>query len=204
MSKSKFDNFYFKKSISELTEKLLTHRITGSTMDKEWYEALIQHFSKRELTDEQKKMIEHILSTDLETLKNEKLLELSKVEKDSATQISKNYDKYAISSICDWCKGEINKKAIICPHCGKSPKNIDVLKKKVMRCVINGVGWVVSYFIILLIISDLMKDGNLSRERGSIIIIILSPVMVVLLVLEIIKLYRNRKKLDNLLKEYEE
>jgi len=73
MSTNKFDTFYTKKSIAELIEKLQLHRITGKTMDEKWYEALIVHFPKRELTDEQSKTIEHILNTDPEILKQENL-----------------------------------------------------------------------------------------------------------------------------------
>ena len=57
MSRNKFDDFYFKKSISELIEKLRSHRITGNTMDNEWYEALKTHLKvRRELSENERKI----------------------------------------------------------------------------------------------------------------------------------------------------
>jgi uncharacterized membrane protein (GlpM family) len=48
-------------------------------MDKEWYEALIKHLTARDITDEERKIVDHILSDDivqikeLETLNNQQI-----------------------------------------------------------------------------------------------------------------------------------
>jgi hypothetical protein len=71
MEDNKFNKFYYKKSISELIKVLHSHRITGSTLDKEWYEALKIHLSERELDGNSRMVVEKILNTDPETLKKE-------------------------------------------------------------------------------------------------------------------------------------
>jgi hypothetical protein len=71
MENNKFNKFYSKKSVSDLIVQLRTHRITGSTLDKEWYEGLKKHLSERDITDEEKKIVDHILSANSEALKQE-------------------------------------------------------------------------------------------------------------------------------------
>jgi hypothetical protein len=66
---NKFDNFYSKKPVSELIHKLLDHKVHGLSMDPTWYDALIIHLSKRDMTDDQRKEIDHILTSDAATLK---------------------------------------------------------------------------------------------------------------------------------------
>jgi hypothetical protein len=86
MDNNKFDKFYSSKSVSELIIQLRTQRITaGTTIDKEWtkvqrkeffeavewYEGLKLHLSRRGLSAEARKMVDHILSSDPETLSKE-------------------------------------------------------------------------------------------------------------------------------------
>ncbi|MDP3644341.1 MAG: hypothetical protein Q8S54_14275 [Bacteroidota bacterium] len=85
MDNNKFDKFYSSKSVSELIIQLRTQRITGSTIDKEWtkvqrneffevmkwHEGLKSHLSRRVLSAEARKMVDHILSSDPETLRKE-------------------------------------------------------------------------------------------------------------------------------------
>jgi hypothetical protein len=86
MENNKFNKFYNKKSVSNLIDQIRSHRITGNTMDKDWYEALIKHLTERYITDEERKIVDHILSDDfdkikeLETLNNQKI-EFEKVQK---------------------------------------------------------------------------------------------------------------------------
>jgi hypothetical protein len=72
MENNKFNKFYSKKSIINLIEQIRSHRITGSTIDKDWYEALIKHLAERDITDEERKIVDHILSADPEILKQDK------------------------------------------------------------------------------------------------------------------------------------
>lgn len=65
---SKFDDFYSKQSVGELLEKLRLAKITPGTMDKAWYDALIIHLQERELTPDEKKILDRILSSDSESL----------------------------------------------------------------------------------------------------------------------------------------
>ena len=71
MENNKFNKFYSKKSVIDLIEQIRSHRITGNTMDKDWYEALIKHLSERDITAEERKIVDHILSADAEILKQE-------------------------------------------------------------------------------------------------------------------------------------
>lgn len=94
MYENKFDNFYSKKTISELIEKVLRHKTTGTSLDKEWYDALILHFSKRDLTDEQKRTIDHILTTESEILKNENILQQINQWNNNPSESTTINDKY--------------------------------------------------------------------------------------------------------------
>jgi hypothetical protein len=71
MEINKFNKVYSKKSVSDLLEQLLNHRITGSTLEKEWYEALKIHLTQREINQEERKIFEKILDSAPEVLKNE-------------------------------------------------------------------------------------------------------------------------------------
>lgn len=83
MENNKFNRFYSEKSVKELLGQLRSHRITGSTLDKQWYEGLKQHLYHREITEEERKVVEHILSTDPEILKTEE----SQVENLKTTEV---------------------------------------------------------------------------------------------------------------------
>ncbi len=95
MENNKFNKFYSKKSLKELLEQLRLHRITGSTLDKEWYEGLKQHLYERDMSEEERKIVEHILSTDPEILKTEEAQEANlKTTEISTPSISLGTDKY--------------------------------------------------------------------------------------------------------------
>ena len=66
---SKFDDFYSKKSVPELLEKLRTAKAAPGTIEKDWYDGLILHLNERQLSDEEKKIKEKILSSDPDALK---------------------------------------------------------------------------------------------------------------------------------------
>ena len=78
MGKNKFDDFYSKKSVSKLLEKLSAGRINPATIDKEWYDALIIHLNNRGLSEEEKNVMHRILTEDIETLKSDS----EKIEKE--------------------------------------------------------------------------------------------------------------------------
>jgi len=64
-------------------------------MDKEWYEGLIAHLSERELSDEARKIVDHILSTDPDTLSKEATKEQELTERETSTQsVSLTAEKY--------------------------------------------------------------------------------------------------------------
>ena len=76
MENNKFNKFYSKKSVIDLIEQIRSHRITGNkisynTMDKDEYEALIKHLSERDITDEERKILDYILSANPEILKQD-------------------------------------------------------------------------------------------------------------------------------------
>lgn len=87
MKNNKFNKFYSKKSVKELLGQLRSHRITGSTLDKEWYEGLKQNLYEREITAEERKIVEHILSADPEILKTEELQEANLKAKEISNQL---------------------------------------------------------------------------------------------------------------------
>jgi hypothetical protein len=68
---NKFDDFYSKKPVSELIEKLLDHKVHSQSMDPTWYDALIIHLSKRDMSNEQRTLMDHILNSDAATLRKE-------------------------------------------------------------------------------------------------------------------------------------
>jgi hypothetical protein len=71
MENNKFNKFYSKKSVRDLMKQLLSQRITGSTLDNEWYDALKIHLVQRELNQDERKIFEKILETEPEKLKQE-------------------------------------------------------------------------------------------------------------------------------------
>lgn len=71
MENNKYNKYYSKKAVSVLIGQIIYHRITGATIDKEWYEALKKHLSERNITDKERKIVGHILSADPEVLKQE-------------------------------------------------------------------------------------------------------------------------------------
>lgn len=77
MENNKFNRFYSTKSVHELLIQMRSHRITGSTLNREWYDALIKHLHEREITAEERMRLEHIMSADAETLRSEEALELN-------------------------------------------------------------------------------------------------------------------------------
>ena len=65
-NKFKFNKFYSKKPVSEVIEELRSLRITGSRLDKDWYEALKIHLSERDISTEERQTVNHILSEDFD------------------------------------------------------------------------------------------------------------------------------------------
>ena len=88
MENNKFNKFYSKKSVIDLIEQIRSHRITGSTIDKEWYEGLKKHLSERDITDEERKIVDHILSATSEVLKQDE--EQFAIEKERLKEIAFN------------------------------------------------------------------------------------------------------------------
>ena len=101
MENNKFNKFYSKKSVKELLGQLRSHRITGSTLDKEWYEGLKQHLYERDITEEERKIVDHILSAEPEILKTEEAQEPNlKATEISSQPIALGTNKYpALSTI---------------------------------------------------------------------------------------------------------
>jgi hypothetical protein len=69
MKNSKFNKFYSTKPVAELIEQLRDHRVNVKKLDKEWFEALIVHLSEREISTEERKTVNHILSDDFGPIK---------------------------------------------------------------------------------------------------------------------------------------
>lgn len=101
MENNKFNRFYSKKSVHDLIEQIRSHRITGSTIDKDWYEALIKHLTERNITDEERKIVDRILSANPEILKQEE--EQFAIEKERLKEIAfkssnSSLNKFGINS----------------------------------------------------------------------------------------------------------
>ena len=62
MKNSNFNTFYSTKPVAELIEQLWYHRIKDKKKQKEWFEALKVHLSEREMSTEDRKAVNHILS----------------------------------------------------------------------------------------------------------------------------------------------
>lgn len=71
MEDNKYNKFYAKKPVNELIEQLFSHKIERTRLAEDWYEALKIHLDERELSNEQKKMVNDIISTDPDTLKKD-------------------------------------------------------------------------------------------------------------------------------------
>lgn len=86
MENNKFNKFYSKKPVAELIKQIRDHRINGNRLDKEWFEALKVHLSEREISYEEKQIVNHLLSDEFDPIKELETLNNHKIE-------SKNVDK---------------------------------------------------------------------------------------------------------------
>jgi hypothetical protein len=64
MEWNKYNEFYYKKSFTELIDILRSHRVNIITLDKDWFEALLLHIKDRSLSEEEKEILSYTLSTD--------------------------------------------------------------------------------------------------------------------------------------------
>jgi hypothetical protein len=94
MENNRFNKFYSKKYVRDLIVELRTHRITGNTLDKEWYEGLKKHLSERDITYEERKIVDHILSATSEVLKQDE--EQFAIEKERLKEIAFNSSNSAL------------------------------------------------------------------------------------------------------------
>lgn len=124
MENNKFNRFYSKKLVAELLEQLLSHRITDSTLDKEWYEALKIHLSERELNEGSRKIFEKILHTDPKILKQEEYQIVIEINGQREAEIN--------SSNIGLKKSSINK-------AGQSLKNIVYTAITLIVCTVIGI-----------------------------------------------------------------
>lgn len=62
MEDNKYNKIYSKQSVSDLIIKLKNHRVTGNSLEKDWYEALISHLKERELSTSERESIDYILT----------------------------------------------------------------------------------------------------------------------------------------------
>ena len=101
MENNKFNKFYSKKSVVDLIEQIRSHRIKGNTMDKDWYEALIKHLSERDITDEERKKVDHILSANPEILKTDEeqfAIEMKRLKEIAINSSNISLKKYGINA----------------------------------------------------------------------------------------------------------
>lgn len=73
MSYNEYDAYYSQLPFEELINRLKSHLRTGNSLSKEWYDGLILHFEKRNLTDDQRIILQRALNgekepTDIATL----------------------------------------------------------------------------------------------------------------------------------------
>ena len=80
MENNKFNKFYSKKPVTELIEQLRAHRINGNRLDKDWFEALKVHLSERDISNEERQTVNHILSDDFDPIKEIESLNKQKIE----------------------------------------------------------------------------------------------------------------------------
>ena len=62
MEDNKYNKIYSKQSVSDLIIKLKNQRVTGNSLKKDWYEALISHLKERELSTSERESIDYILT----------------------------------------------------------------------------------------------------------------------------------------------
>lgn len=58
MSNNRYDDFYSRMTTEVLFEKLIAHKTGKTSLGEDWYRGLVSHLLTRELTDEQKKILE--------------------------------------------------------------------------------------------------------------------------------------------------
>ena len=89
MENNKFNKHYSKLSTSNLIDQLSSYINKGNILNDEWYEALKKHLSERDITEEERKIIDSILSSEYQTFKeDEKQIEIEKTLSNSEINTS--------------------------------------------------------------------------------------------------------------------
>lgn len=86
MEDNNYNRHYSKKPVGELIEQLRSHRISGTTLSQEWFEALKIHLNERELTADQRKLVDDILSADPKSMAEEE-------KRQMAIRVNENLDQ---------------------------------------------------------------------------------------------------------------
>ena len=95
MEDNKFNQEFSSESVSALIVQFRAYKTAGYSLKSKWAKAIIQHLSERELTEEERKLFDHILSSTPTTLRDESEERMEQKRKDSANQpISKGTEKH--------------------------------------------------------------------------------------------------------------
>lgn len=86
MEDNKLNKEFSSESISDLIVQLRAHKNAGYSSSMKWYNRLKAHLAERDLSDEERKLVDHIDSTDRETLTVERNMEFVPKEKDTPDQ----------------------------------------------------------------------------------------------------------------------
>jgi hypothetical protein len=94
---NKFDKFYSKKKTDELIAQVRQHRITGNTLEKVWFEALLEHLKNRNLSNEERNLFNHvtIVSPEALVMEGERFDEKIKSIKENAKPGEINFERIA-------------------------------------------------------------------------------------------------------------
>lgn len=99
MENNKYNIFYSKKSVSELLQQILMHKITGSGIDKKWHDALILHLNERNLNEEERTLYSKILETPAEILKNDEQIYIKSIKGKDKVEIESSTTNLKLSEI---------------------------------------------------------------------------------------------------------
>jgi hypothetical protein len=76
MGNNKFNDFYSEKTVKDLVELIRQHRTMQSDLGQEWFEGLQKHLDERNLSTDEKKEVDFVLTENIRQL--EKKAELKK------------------------------------------------------------------------------------------------------------------------------
>lgn len=89
MSQEKFDRFYSQKPFHDLLRQLIAHRLNGNLMEPEWYDGLVAHLRRRNLSPDEQQQLQEALQANHSQLTQRATILQEELSTDKRTPVQK-------------------------------------------------------------------------------------------------------------------